>query len=286
MMTRVPLLILFSLACCAFGKVVPPDNGIYDYHLKVGMHEADRIRKLENEQRVAGGSTTAIAAVPYQAGLIITFRLVLTSVCGGTVISDTRILTGAHCNNDGNNIAQSITVVVGSNFLFTGGTRMQYTGVSMHPGYNPWIFANDVAVVRVPRITFSLTIQPVNLPSGSELNNDFVSVTALASGFGITRDGDSIGATQMISSVNLRVITNNECRNVYGNFIQNSHLCTSGAGGVGVCLGDTGGPLVATINRRRVIIGISSFTPRDGCQRNMPSGFSRVSSFASWINSQ
>lgn len=36
---------------------------------------------------------------------------------------------------------------------------------------------------------FLVTIQPVNLPSGSELNNDFVSVTALASGFGITRDG-------------------------------------------------------------------------------------------------
>lgn len=71
MMTRVPLLILFSLACSAFGKVVPPDNGVYDYHLKVGVHEADRIRKLENEQRVAGGSTTAIAAVPYQVSSIV-----------------------------------------------------------------------------------------------------------------------------------------------------------------------------------------------------------------------
>ncbi|XP_063828441.1 collagenase-like [Ostrinia nubilalis] len=279
-------LVLLLLACSALGKTVPPDNGVYDYHLKVGMHEADRIRKAENEQRVAGGSTTTVAAVPYQAGLIITFRLIQTSVCGGTIISDTRILTGAHCNNDGNNIANSITVVVGSNFLFAGGTRVVYTGVTMHPGYNPWILANDVAVVFIPRISFSLFIQPINLPTGSELYSNYVGTTGLASGFGITRDGDAVGLTQMISSVNLRVIPNDECASTYGGVIQPSHMCTSGAGGVGTCLGDTGGPLVATVNNRRVLIGISSFTPRDGCQRNLPSGFSRVTTFASWIREQ
>lgn len=76
-------------------------------------------------------------------------------MCGGTIISDNTILTAAHCYNDGNTIAQSSTVVVGSNFLFSGGTRITDVNVIMHPGYNPWIFANDIAVVRVPHITFS-----------------------------------------------------------------------------------------------------------------------------------
>lgn len=76
-------------------------------------------------------------------------------MCGGVIIADNRILTGAHCNNDGVSIAQSILVVVGSNLLFSGGTRVQMQSVVMHPGYNPRIIANDLAVLRIPRISYT-----------------------------------------------------------------------------------------------------------------------------------
>ncbi|XP_068629819.1 brachyurin-like [Battus philenor] len=277
-----------TVANCAISNISQEPNGIYDYHRTVGVVEAQRIRTLEKEisvQRVVGGSTTIITAVPYQAGLIITFRYVLQSVCGGVIISDNRILTGAHCYNDGVSIAQAITVVVGSNFLFTGGTRVQVQSVALHPGYNPSIVANDLAVMRIPRISFSLNVQAVSLPSGSELNQNYVGTVAVASGFGITRDGDNIGLLQTLSAVNLRVIPNSECTSVYGNLIQSHHLCTSGAGGVGICGGDTGGPLVITGFWRDVLIGVGSFTARQGCQAGLPSGFSRVTSFVPWIMS-
>ncbi|XP_013139848.1 PREDICTED: collagenase-like [Papilio polytes] len=263
-------------------------NGVYNYLATVGVEEAERIRKLENElsspvQRIVGGSSTVSSAVPYQAGLIITLRVARQAVCGGVIIADNRILTGAHCNNDGVSIAQSILVVVGSNLLFSGGTRVQMQSVVMHPGYNPRIIANDLAVLRIPRISYTFNIQAVSLPSGSDLNQNFVGTTARASGYGITRDGANIGSLQSLNVVNLRVITNNECTSAFGNFIQNHHLCTSGSGGVGICGGDTGGPLVVTSVWRDVLIGVGSFTSSRGCQAGAPSGFTRVTSFVPWI---
>ncbi|XP_030024847.2 brachyurin [Manduca sexta] len=283
-------LIFFAVVKAAEDATVPSEFSSYDYHNRYGIPEADRIWKLENEitktgQRVVGGSTTTILSVPYQAGLILTINVIRTSVCGGVIIADNRILTAAHCRNDGNNIVTSITVVLGSNLLFSGGTRITTNDVLMHPGYNPWIVANDIAVIRISRVTFTTLIQPVNLPSGSEVNMNFVGNTGLLSGYGITRDGDSVGLLQTLTSVNVPVISNADCTRQLGNFIQNHHLCTSGANRRGACAGDTGGPLVVTINRRRVLIGVSSFFSTRGCQASLPSGFSRVTSFLSWIRS-
>nr|XP_049700491.1 LOW QUALITY PROTEIN: collagenase-like [Helicoverpa armigera] len=278
-------LILF---CVAFAKAaeVPNgiENGVYDYHRRIGIPKAFKIRKLESEMtpassRIIGGSSTTIFSVPYQAGLILRISI-FSSVCGGTLISDSRVLTAAHCYNDGNSIVSSMQVILGSSMLFSGGTRIDTNDIVLNPGYNPWIAANDIAVIRIPRVSFSLAIQPVILPSGSEVNLNYAGNTATASGYGITRDGDSVGLLQTINSVNLQVITNAVCANSYGNVIQSHHLCTSGAGRVGVCGGDTGGPLVTTVNGRRILIGVSSFTANSGCEAGLPSGFSRVTSLS------
>nr|ABR88233.1 chymotrypsin-like protease C3 [Heliothis virescens] len=283
-------LILFCVAVARAAEAPKAiENGVYDYHRRIGIPKAFKIRKLESEMsaassRIIGGSSTTIFSVPYQAGLILRISI-FSSVCGGTLISDSRVLTAAHCYNDGNSIVSSIQVILGSSLLFSGGTRIDTNDIVLNPGYNPWIAANDIAVIRIPRVSFSLAIQPVILPSGSELNLNYAGNTALASGYGITRDGDSVSLLQTISSVNLQVITNAVCTNSYGNVIQSHHLCTSGAGRVGVCGGDTGGPLVTTVNNRRILIGVSSFTANSGCEAGLPSGFSRVTSFIPWIHS-
>lgn len=41
-------------------------------------------------------------------------------------------------------------------------------------------------------INFLDVIQPIALPSGNELSNLFVGSTALASGFGLTSDGNNL----------------------------------------------------------------------------------------------
>ncbi|XP_047533747.1 collagenase-like [Vanessa atalanta] len=264
----------------------------YDYHRTVGIPLASKVKTaeeigLKHFPRIVGGAITDIAEVPYQAGLVITILFILTSMCGGSVISNTRILTAAHCYTDGVLTAQSFTVVLGSNTIFSGGHRVATTNIAVHPNWNPSNAANDIAVIRIPSVTYNNVIQPIALPSDGQLFNNFVGWNALASGYGLTRDGGSTPMSQRLSSVTLSVITNNQCAAIYGtNYVHDSNICTSGEGGRGTCQGDSGGPLVVNVAGRRVLIGVTSFGARAGCEAGFPAAYARVTSYVSWINRQ
>lgn len=66
-------LLLFSITVYSAEGTAVNTNllGVFNYHNRFGIPEADRIWKLENGldesgQRVAGGSTTTTLSVPYQ----------------------------------------------------------------------------------------------------------------------------------------------------------------------------------------------------------------------------
>lgn len=84
----------------------------------------------------------------FQAGLIgdVTGLNAL-SVCGGTLISTTRVATAAHCWNDGVHQIWRFTVVLGSEFLFSGGTRITTSAAAVHPNWSPILVRNDIAVL-------------------------------------------------------------------------------------------------------------------------------------------
>ncbi|XP_059045153.1 brachyurin-like [Achroia grisella] len=292
-MKLIALTLVLAFAAVSYAEAnLSEDLGVYGYHYKVGIPTANKIRKLEEQgisggfDRIVGGAITDISQVPYQVGLVINLLVILTSVCGGTVLSNTRVLTAAHCYYDGVVSSTTITTVFGSNLLFSGGVRIDTTDVAVHPNWNPLTISNDIAVIRVTPVTFSNVIQPIALPAGAELNNNFVGVNALASGYGLTSDGGSISLGQRLSSVTLPVITNGECLSVYGNVIIDSTLCTSGNGGRGTCSGDSGGPLVTSSSGRNILIGVVSFGARAGCEAGLPAGYARVTSYVPWILNQ
>ncbi|CAH1636862.1 unnamed protein product [Spodoptera littoralis] len=258
-------------------------NTVFGYHINIGIPEATRIRNSEL-LKISGGQVQDVNEIPYQAGIIVTIMSFFTSVCGATIISSTRLLTAAHCQFDGMFTAQHFTIVLGSNALFSGGLRFITSDVVLHPHWNPNTIANDIAVVRVNQITFTASIRAIALPSGNELTNNFVGWYAQASGYGVTFHGDTIRDDQPISSVIAPVISNNECRLVFGNFISDSIICTSGQAGKGACGGDSGGPVVVNSNNRPIVIGVISFG--HSCGSGHPSGHTRVTSFVDWIQSQ
>nr|AAO75039.1 chymotrypsin precursor [Spodoptera frugiperda] len=291
-------LTLLALAAVATAKNINVEDAIdleditaYGYLAKIGKPLADEIRKAEEAEgasRIVGGQASSLGQFPYQAGLLADFSAGQ-GVCGGSLVRANRVLTAAHCWFDGQNQAWRFTVVLGSIRLFSGGTRVQTSNVVMHGSWNPSNIRNDVAMIRLnSNVGLSNTIALIALPSGSQLNENFAGENAVASGFGRTSDGAGGGITtnQFLSHVTLPVITNAVCRSSFPLIVQDSNICTSGAGGRSTCQGDSGGPLVVTRSGRPLLIGVTSFGSARGCQVGSPAAFARVTSFMSWINGQ
>ncbi|KAI8439083.1 hypothetical protein MSG28_012947 [Choristoneura fumiferana] len=278
------VLIALALVGLVAGKAVESPVEI-DYHNKVGIPAAARIKAAEEAinfdgSRIVGGSAAALGQFPYQGGLVITMSTGGTSVCGSTMLTNTRGLTAAHCWRTLFSQARSFTVVYGSALLFSGGTRVDTTNVELHGSYNMITLVNDIAVITHANVAYTNNIRNIALASGT---NQFVGTWATASGYGLTSDGGSITTNQFLSHVNLQVITNAVCAATYGtSTVVDSTICVATTGGRSTCGGDSGGPLVAN----QQLIGVVSFGHRDGCQRNHPAGFARVTTFTSWIEAR
>ncbi|XP_075976762.1 brachyurin-like [Anticarsia gemmatalis] len=282
--------LLFLSSALAFEQIVK------NYHEEIGFPLAEKIRIYEeslgdNEEpaidgRIIGGVVAPAGSHPHFAGLLISMiGQAGNSVCGSTLVSANRLVTAAHCWKYGPNQAWQFVVVLGTKRLYSGGIRIATSNVIMHPQWNESNLRNDVAMIYLPQsVAFTTLIRPIALPSSSELLETFAGQWAVAAGYGKTSDSQS-GASQQVSHVNLQVITVAQCQATYGtDSVAQTTLCTSGAGSVGICGGDSGGPLALNHNGRLVLIGISSFAAQNQCQRGFPSGFARVTSFVTFIN--
>ncbi|XP_026325359.1 collagenase-like [Hyposmocoma kahamanoa] len=282
------LLILLSLICISHS--IPTYEPVFrNYHEDIGVKEAARIKAAEeamafNGGRIVGGSLASLGEHPYLGGLQVTLVDGRLSVCGSSLISNTRLVTAAHCWKHGSIQAFQFTVVLGSLTLFTGGTRVVTSDVEMHADYQESTLNNDVAIIVVPWIDYNDNIKNINLATGS---NAFVDVMATATGFG--RSVDNGPVPQNLQQVDLPVINNTVCANVFGPLvILESTLCASTANGRSTCGGDSGGPLSVYNNEtsEHLLIGVSSFVAGSGCLSGFPAGFARVSSFVNWIQAR
>ncbi|XP_014363265.2 collagenase [Papilio machaon] len=262
-------------------------NSSYGYHILVGIPRARAIKITEGMSRIVGGSqVTTLNSFPYQAGIVTTLTTGAESICGGSLVSRTRVLTAAHCWRDGQMQARKFTVVLGSLKIFSGGTRLDSTDVVVHPQWNFNEITNDIAMVKIAAVNLSENIQPVALPTTSEVSENYAGLSAIASGYGKTRDSqNSFPSTTALYQMTLSVLTNAQCQQRFDMPLHSSHLCTDGVRGVGTCDGDSGGPLTVVWKNRRTLIGIVSFGLGDGCQLGLPSVYTRVTAFLPWINS-
>lgn len=256
---------------------------------KVGIKTAAKIKQAEQHQifmqRIVGGAIAPINYHPYLAGLLIDINeLQSPAACGGSILTPASILTAAHCWFDGRNRAVRFTVVLGTPFLFHGGLRIQASSIAVHHQYDFRTFANDIAMLYLPRrIIFNHAVQPIPLATDSLLSTDKAGMWAVAAGYGRYSDVINPTTNTMARNVFLQTISLETCRGYYGNVVLDSNICTSGVGGVGICRGDSGGPLTINHQGKEWLIGVSSFVARDGCELGFPSVFASVPSFRAWI---
>lgn len=126
-------------------------------------------------------------------------------------------------------------------------------------------------------------INVVPLPKG--MTDTFVGRRAEVIGFGRTGEDIPIGFNQALRDVYVPVISNSACTEYYWYSLSDSQLCTNGTRGRGPCAGDGGAPLILRYytGNSDLLIGLVSFSHVRGCQSGNPTGYTRITSYMSWI---
>ena len=235
------------------------------------------------DSRIVGGSPAAEGAWPSQVALIdrergSTFQ---GQFCGGTVIDRSWILTAAHCvrvPGDWTPTPSQIDVLVGTNSLDGGGTKIRAVEFRIHPGWRADELRNDVALIRLDHpVPNGTAIQALATASDGGPG-----VEAIATGWGAQNDPPTQFPSEL-RQVTMDMGSDAQCYDVVGPYFDAATQTCAWRPAKGVCFGDSGGPLVVDRDGQYVQVGISSYVLECG---NYPSYFTQVSSFSTWIRWQ
>ncbi|KAG5680161.1 hypothetical protein PVAND_009686 [Polypedilum vanderplanki] len=217
--------------------------------------------------------------------------------CGSSILNTRWSLTAAHCTDIEIGIdIDRLDMVVGTVELADPGIRYNIVEILNHPKYVNldlsvigiyWVL-NDISLVKTDRsIEFNDYVQPIQIERNPIRRNTI----ATFAGFGKS-DTSIAGSfwTDYMQYTQLTTLSEIQCRNrvtwlylrgqiPFLPFVMDN-ICTEAPENVGICFGDSGSGLV--INDR--VVGVASYILGE-CPSGFPEFFTRVSSFANWIDS-
>ncbi|KAK6627833.1 hypothetical protein RUM44_010312 [Polyplax serrata] len=233
----------------------------------------------KDETRIVGGKETEIHEYPWMVRL----TYLNTFYCGGMLINDRYVLTAAHCVKG--HLWFLIKVTLGEHNRCNSTFRPEARFVlrAFQGKFSFLNFENDIALLRLnDRVPINDHIRPICLPLRTD--NLYTDVVATATGWGTLKE-DGIPSCSL-QKVNLRVMSNQECRNsnYEESLISDKMMCAGDVlGGKDTCQGDSGGPLAYRREDNKFeLIGIVSWG--SGCGRmGYPGVYTRITHYLNWI---
>ncbi|KAE9537839.1 hypothetical protein AGLY_005811 [Aphis glycines] len=295
--------------CCALENNVTPTkpnvqqqtgNIGLGFKLKIpsettcGISNVTRIRIIGGNPAELG-SWPWIAALGYQSSN--KNNRAIQWNCGGTLITNSHVLTAAHCVHNIKN-AKMTTVRLGELDLDPEvmdnamPLDVPVERIIIHEQYNGNKIANDIALVKLKNsVTFNELIQPICMPMSSAMKNiDMSRSLPFVAGWGTTLPTFSYSVPKVTTLMEVQVpITNTEqCKNAYINepaaVIDDRVLCAGyPEGGKDSCRGDSGGPLMFPKGKQYYLMGIVSFGHKRCGEPGFPGVYTRLPSFMDWV---
>ena len=275
-------------------EIINPDTNLYTLVLNnepliliksdlgYGDHLFPFFTGVRNEDnKITGGTTASISDFPWQV-----FLIAGSSQCGGSIISDTWILTAAHCTKDdyGNPVpAAQMSVKVGANnpFNVLEGQTYYVSDVIVKDGFNPQTLLNDIALLKLNQPINSLNAAPIKLVTSDDVAYGATDpgVMSWVTGWGLTNVSPKIFPTSL-QKVQLPIITNAQASTVWHSIPSTDIMAGFLNGNRDACNGDSGGPMVVPVIDEYKLAGIVSWGSQN-C--NTYGAYTRVSGFENWI---
>nr|XP_050854493.1 trypsin-7-like [Vespula vulgaris] len=262
----IKLLVLISF----LSSSVMSDIFSSDYYRK-------RISLKSVGQRIIGGEDAVIEEYPFAVSLqnnVTIFGHDVVHFCGGSIISDTWIITSAQC-------ALSINVMefhirAGSTYYYKNGTIYNVEKIVVHPAFNYQNNDFDIGLVKLKKkIVFDKFKQPIKLFEKDQIIKNDIEIMVV--GWGATRNVGPF--SENLKKTDLQKISNEECTSTYGYQLTNRMFCVI-ANNHKPCVGDSGAP--AIINN--TLIGVASWS--EACGFSYPTAYASLSYVIDWIKEE
>lgn len=268
---------VFTLAACLVVACAPPENDGRSWSdgfdtsllaappLEEGLDGDLDLGETDGGLPELGGIVGGITATDGNQDWMVWFN-----GCGGTLISDSWIMTAAHCTPSIGDTAYIGGYTQSGMFAGTSGESRTLDSVTCHPSYS----GNDYDYCLV-HVSSPSTKTPIAIDVGT---SDHAGENSVVLGWGTTSFGGSDSETLL--EVTVPVVTNAVCNASYGGITDRMICAGLAAGGIDSCQGDSGGPLVNAA--RDALIGVVSFG--NGCALpNFYGVYARVSDQSAWV---
>jgi len=242
------------------------------------------IKGEDNSPWIVNGQDATECEWGWQAQL----RKGSSAFCGGTLISNTWVLTAGHCIGDKG--PDDFVVVLGDynkNSADDGQTQWkEIKTIVKHPNYRGLLF--DYALLELKSaVTFNSCVAPACLPTVNQALTG--GEECWITGWGTLSSGGS--QPPILQEAKVSVTTNEFCGEAYaahGNDITAQMVCAQGTKNgspTDACQGDSGGPLVCKHSDNKYYVHGATSWGRGCAHVDFPGVWARVTDQLAWIHS-
>nr|XP_006818365.1 PREDICTED: uncharacterized protein LOC100377183 [Saccoglossus kowalevskii] len=228
-----------------------------------------------SSNRIVGGDNAVPGSWPWQVSL----QFEGSHFCGGVIIDEQWILTAAHCAFiEGKDVLpvdpHLVVALAGVNDLTDkNAVRLKISEVHIHPIFSMNRFHNDIALMKLEQpLVYSDSILPVCLPQANFTvsEGDY----AWATGWGTVWEYGRV--PMVLQEAKIPLMPDDACSYYYA-FTTEKTICVGVKSGyLGVCHGDSGGPLnYLGEDNKWYVLGVTSTTTTCGSARN-PAAYTEV----------